>query len=151
MRGSVDEKLSKYLNIACAAFLHTFVRLQTPHGHVSNVPHWQTYKHRTEACRTFWQYSVCTQQVTRVKRRHLITTVFFEFYGQTSQCDQLTMQHWHSVHFRDLLDSKNCHSVHDYDSFNSKLPVIPSLQLDTSHFHQNSVFFYHQDYTSVPS
>ena len=71
---------------------------------MSNVP--QTYKHRTEACSTFRRYSPRMRHVTRVNRCHSKTTAFFEFRGQTSRHDQLTVQHWRSVHFRDSLDSK---------------------------------------------
>ena len=132
-------------NTACAAFSRTFVGLRTPHGHVSNVR--QTNEHCTDVCRTFGDIPRAPRHVTRVNIRHPKTTAFFEFCGQTSRRDQPTVQHWRSVHDCDSLDSdiiRNCRSVHDCDLFDLKTTANSFLQLDTSHFHQNSVFFHQQ-------
>ena len=108
-------------NTACTAFSRTFVRLRTPHGHVSNVR--RTNEHCTDVCCTFGDIPCAPRHVTRVNRRHPETTAFFEIRGQTSRRDQPTVQHWRSVHDCDSLDSdivRNCRPVHDSNSFDSK-------------------------------
>ena len=136
-------------NTACAAFSRTFVGLQTPHGHVSNVR--QTNEHCTDVCCTFGDIPCAPRHVTRVNRRHPETTAFFEIRGQTSRRDQPTVQHWRSVHFRDSLDSKivtlctiTIRSTRNYrQTFFCNLT--PQIFTRT----KCSFIFYHQDYTSV--
>ena len=133
----------KYLNTACTAFLRTFIRLRTQHGHVSNVL--QTHKHRTDLCRTFRQYSTCTQHVTRVNLRHPGTMVFLKvadkLAGAINWSCSIAALCIFATH-RNLLNSKNNFSGHDCNSSDSNLPENLFSWLDTSHFHQNSVFFH---------